>query len=172
MSENIISGLKNRLLQLFALYAPGAMTLRVNMNRWRGVHIGKDVFIGTDVLLETSYPWLISIGNRVNIGMRTTIIGHFHHPEDRVLNRKTVKPTVRIEDEVYIGPGVIILPNVTIGKGAVVSAGSVVTRNIPPLVLARGNPAEPVARCGISLNFLKADVKEFYLKLRPIGKKN
>jgi acetyltransferase-like isoleucine patch superfamily enzyme len=169
--ENSIIGAKNRLLQILALYAPGAMTWRVRLHRWRGVNIGEDVFIGTGALLETSYPWLISIGSRVNIGVRTIVIAHFHLPKDLVQNPKTVKPTVYIEDDVYIGPGVIVLPNVTIGKGAVVSAGSVVTRNIPSLTLVRGNPAEPIARCGIPLRFLQANVDEFYLKLRPFRKK-
>lgn len=172
MNENKIIGIKNRILQIFALYAPGAMTLRVKLHQWRGVHIGNDVFIGTGSLLESSYPWLISIGHRVNIGVRTIIIGHFHFPKDRIMNKRDMKPTVRIEDDAYIGPGVIILPNVTIGKGAVVSAGSVVTRNIPPLVLARGNPAEPVARCGVPLQFLQPNIDEFYVKLRPIRKKD
>jgi acetyltransferase-like isoleucine patch superfamily enzyme len=61
------------------------------------------------------------------------------------------RPTVRIEDDVYLGPGVIVLPNVMIGRGAVVSAGSVVTRSVPPRTLVQGNPAKPVARCGASL---------------------
>ena len=142
------------------------------MHRWRGVNIGQNVFIGVGALLESSYPWLISIGNQVNIGVRTIIIAHFHFPKDRVMNQKIVKPTIRIEDEAYIGPGVIILPNVKIGRGAVVSAGSVVTHNIPPLVLVRGNPAEPIARCGVPLLHLQPNLDEFYLKLRPIRKKN
>ena len=169
--ENLFVAAKNRLLQIIALYAPGATTLRVQLHRWRGVKIGNEVFIGTDSLLETSYPWLISIGSKVNIGVRAIIIAHFHHPKDWVLDRKTGKPTVRIEDEVYIGPGVIILPNVTIGKGAVVTAGSTVTRNIPPYTLVGGNPAIPIARCGAPLIWNKANLDDFYLKLRPIQKK-
>jgi acetyltransferase-like isoleucine patch superfamily enzyme len=77
------------------------------------------------------------------------LIGHLRDStaQARVLDRHTV----RLEDNVYLGPGVIVLPNVTIGHGAVVSAGSVVTRSVPPHTLVQGNPAKPVARCGVSL---------------------
>ena len=68
----------------------------------------------------------------------------------------------------YIGPGVIVLPNVTIGKGAVVSAGSVVTRSIPAHTLARGNPAMPVAHCGVSLGG-GVSYEQFLNHLTPIA---
>jgi hypothetical protein len=75
--------------------------------------------------------------------------------------------SIRIEDDVYLGPGVIILPRVTIGRGAVVAAGSVVTRSVPPMTLVQGNPAKPVARCGIPL-VANTDWNEFVCNLRPI----
>jgi len=50
---------------------------------------------------------------------------------------------VRIGSDVWIGGGAIILPGVTIGDGAVIGAGSVVTRNVGPGVIAAGNPARP-----------------------------
>lgn len=59
--------------------------------------------------------------------------------------------SVTIEDSVFVGPGCIILPNVVIGHGAVVCAGSVVTRSIAPMLMVQGNPAAPIARCGIPL---------------------
>ena len=60
-----------------ALYAPGATSLRVWLHRRRGVQIGAETFISTDVLLETSRPELISIGRGVVIGIRAVIIAHF-----------------------------------------------------------------------------------------------
>ena len=71
------------------------------------------------------------------------------------------------EDEAFIGPGVIILPNVTIGRGAVVAAGSVVSHSVPPMTMVQGNPAKPIAKCGISLAE-KHSLREFYKQLRPI----
>lgn len=161
--EPLFSGAKNRLLQVLALYAPGATTLRPKLHRWRGVEIGRDVFISTDTLLETAYPELVSIGDEVVIGIRCVIIGHFRLDEEEPLKR----PSVRIEDQVFIGPGVYVLPNVTIGHGAVVNAGSVVTRSVAPLTMVQGNPAVPVARCGIPLG-AHTPLKEFYRALRPL----
>jgi acetyltransferase-like isoleucine patch superfamily enzyme len=75
--------------------------------------------------------------------------------------------SVRIEDDVFIGPGVMIMPNVTIGAGAVIAAGSVVTRSVAPLTMVQGNPAKPIARCGLPLG-MNTPIKEFYRGLTPI----
>ncbi len=167
MRENRWAGFRNRFLQIIARFAPGATTLRPKLHRWRGVRIGEGVFIGTDALLETSRPHLVEIGDGVAIGIRATIIAHFRASTkaDRAGDEKKV--SVRIQDDVFIGPGVIILPNVTIGHGAVVTAGSVVSRSVPPLTMVSGNPAKPMARCGVPLG-MKTPLKEFYRKLKPI----
>lgn len=158
-NEPLLAGMRNRMLQVLALYAPGAETLRVRLHRARGVQIGNGCFIGTAALIETSRPYLVSIGNGVAIGIRSVIIGHF---------REVPKcPSVRIDDDAFIGPGAIILPNVTVGRGAVVSAGSVVTRSVAPMTVVQGNPAQPVARCGVPLG-LKTPLREFYRHLKPI----
>ena len=165
ISDSVLLGLKNRLLQSVALSVPGYKTMRVWLHRLRGVAIGSNVSIGLSVIIETAYPGLIFIGNNVTIGIRSTIIGHLR--DSTVQARDNHQPTVRIEDNVYIGPGVLILPNVTIGHGAVVSAGSVVSRSVPPQTLVRGNPAEPLAHCGVSLGG-GVSYEEFIRHLTPI----
>jgi acetyltransferase-like isoleucine patch superfamily enzyme len=114
------------------------------------------------VIIDSAYPSLVSIGNQVRLGTRTLIIAHFGESVDKTRGQ----PTVRIEEEVYIGPGAIILPNVTVGRGAVVTAGSVVNRSVPPLTMVQGNPAKPIARCGVPLAGNSYD--EFIRKLTPI----
>ncbi len=155
-----------RLLAVVARVAPGAESVRPALHRWRGAHIGAGVHIGTDVLLETSKPHLVWIGDDVAIGIRTTVIAHFRGsvPVD---TSGEPRISVRIEDHAFVGPGSIVLPNVTIGQGAVVAAGSVVTRSVPPLTMVQGNPAQPVAKCGVPLG-VKTPIREFYKRLKPI----
>jgi acetyltransferase-like isoleucine patch superfamily enzyme len=156
MRERLLPGLKNRILQTLARFAPGATTTRVLLNRWRGVHIGKDVWIGYDTIIETSCPHLVTIRDRAQIGLRVTIIAH---------NRE--QQGVVIEEDAAIGAGVIVLPNVTVGRGAIVTAGSVVTKSVPPKTMVRGNPAQPIATVEVPFA-LGVSLKEFAKGLRPI----
>lgn len=151
-------GLINRVLQLLARIVPGAETIRVMLHRARGVHIGKNVWISQDVILETAHPELITIEDRAFIGIRVTIIAHM----------RELRQGVRIEHDAFVGPGVIILPNVAIGHGAVVTAGSVVTSSVSPMSVVQGNPAVPVATCGIPLR-PETTVKEFSRRLKPVS---
>jgi acetyltransferase-like isoleucine patch superfamily enzyme len=165
--ERRFVAIRNRVLQLLARFLPGYSNLRVRFHHWRGVRIGTGVSIGYDVILETAHPEWIWMGNDIQVGMRTTVIAHMTQmrlPQDA---RAGQFISVRIEDEVFLGPGVIILPRVTIGRGAVVTAGSVVTRSVPPMTLVQGNPAKPVARCGIPL-VADTDWKDFVCHLRPV----
>ena len=154
----MLRAIKVRLLQVLALYVPGAWSIRVWLHRWRGMRVGHDVFIGTDAMIETEHPERVWIGSRVTIGARCTIIAHF----------RGARSGVTIEDDVFIGPGAIILPGVIIRRGAVVSAGSVVTSAVPEMTVVQGNPARAVARCGIPLSS-RTPASEFYRKLRPLN---
>jgi acetyltransferase-like isoleucine patch superfamily enzyme len=74
---------------------------------------------------------------------------------------------VVIEEDATLGPGVIVLPAVTIGRGAMVTAGSVVTKSVPAMTMVRGNPAEPVATVEVPFG-LEVSVKQFAKGLRPL----
>jgi acetyltransferase-like isoleucine patch superfamily enzyme len=158
MTDGLFLGTKNRMLQLIARNAPGALSLRPRLHRWRGVKIGRNVWVGYDAIIETSYPFLVTIGNEATIGIRAIIIAHFQGLDKGVV----------IEDGAFLGPGVIILPNVVIGRGAVVTAGSVVTRSVPPMTVVQGNPAVPIAKCGIPLS-RNVRVEEFSRHLKPLS---
>ncbi len=155
MKEFPLRGLANRVFQHLARILPGAQSLRVMLHRARGVRIGKGVWIGYDVILDTSRPFLIELEDNCTLSMRVTIVAHF---------RETTG--VKIERDAFVGAGAIILPNVVVGRGAVVTAGSVVTCSVPPMTVVQGNPAVPVAKCGISL-VPGVTVKEFSSKLQP-----
>jgi serine acetyltransferase len=156
VKENAVRGAINRLFQHLARIMPGAQTLRVKLHRARGVHIGNDVWIGYDVILDTSRPYLITIGDRASLSMRVTVIAHFRETQG-----------VTIEEDAFIGPGVLILPNVVIGRGAVVTAGSVVTKSIPPMTMVQGNPAVAIAKCGVPLT-PEVSLKTFSRRLIPL----
>ena len=119
----IIGSLINRL----AFVCPGGYSVRPRLQRWRGARIADNVWIGLYVSIDDLHPSALSIGENCTIGLRTSILTHsYWGPRRPESNGKVV-----IEDDVYIGPHCVILPNVRIGRGAVVSAGSVVTRNVP-----------------------------------------
>lgn len=155
--EPLIRGTVNRILQSLARIAPGAQSLRVMLHRARGVKIGKGVWIGYDVILDTARPSLITIEEGAAISMRATIIAHFKE----FLG-------VRIERDAFIGPGAVILPNVVIGRGSVVKAGSVVSQSVPPMTVVQGNPAVAVARCGVALR-QDISLKTFSRYIRPLA---
>jgi acetyltransferase-like isoleucine patch superfamily enzyme len=156
MSEQLWRGLKNRFLQMVARNIPGSTTWRVTLHRWRGVNIGENVWIGYDSIIETSCPELVTIRDGAAIGIRVTIIAH---------NRE--QRGVLIEEDAGIGPGAIILPNVKIGRGAIVTAGSVVTKSVPARTMVQGNPAKPIATVETPLR-LNVSLKEFAKGLRPL----
>lgn len=143
---------------MFTMIVPGGGTLRVSLHRARGVSIGTNVWISLNVVLETEFPNLITIGDDAFIGIGVIVIAHF----------KESHRGVRIGKQAFIGPGAIILPNVEIGEGAVVTAGSVVTSSVPAMTVVQGNPAVPIAKCGVPL-VPDTPLMEFSLRLQPFG---
>ncbi len=137
----VIIGLKNRVLHLVAHFAPGAMSVRVWLHRLRGVNIGRNVWIGYGRSLSKPHVpiSLLSAITRLLAYVRCSL---------RTFASEKVS---EFEEDVFIGPGAIILPGVTVGRGAVVTAGSVVAESVPPATMVQGNPARPVASCGAVL---------------------
>lgn len=93
----------------------------------------------------------VTIGDRVLIGHRTSIISDDHgfdDPEVAIIDQEKKSAPVIIRDNVFIGSGVTILPGVIVEEGAVIGAGSVVTRNVHRNTIVAGNPAAVIRRRG------------------------
>jgi acetyltransferase-like isoleucine patch superfamily enzyme len=120
----VLGSLLNRL----AFICPGGYRVRPALQRWRGVKMGKRLWLGLYVYIDDLHPAALSIGNDCSIGMRTSILTHFYWGP----RRATSNGQVVIEDDVFVGPHCVILPNVRIGQGSVITAGTVVSRNVPP----------------------------------------
>jgi acetyltransferase-like isoleucine patch superfamily enzyme len=114
-------------------YGPGQI-------RRDGVHIGAYSRINRDCTLDVRGS--IWIGDNVSVSPEVMILTAAHGVDDPLFRVETRR--VVIEDHVYIGSRAIILPGVTLGRGSVVAAGAVVTRDVPPLGIVAGVPARPV----------------------------
>lgn len=107
------------------------------------IRIGARTFANFGLVALDVTP--ITIGDDVQIGPNVQLLTPTHpvDPEPRRAKVEGGKP-ITIGDNVWLGGGVIVCPGVTIGENTVVGAGSVVTRDLPPNVVAVGNPARPV----------------------------
>jgi maltose O-acetyltransferase len=91
----------------------------------------------------------ITIGDDVQLGPNVQLLTPTHPLEAEPRRRKwEAAEPITIGDNVWLGGGVIVCPGVTIGEDTVVGAGAVVTRDLPPGVLALGNPARVVRELG------------------------
>ena len=106
------------------------------------IEIGNNVLIASNVQIYTAtHP--VEISERFTPNWT---------PESKEYFCRTYALPVRIEDNCWIGGGVIVLPGVTIGKGTVIGAGSVVTKNIPENVVAVGNPCRVLRKINLDKN--------------------
>ena len=124
----LFSTILSRIFGKLAFIAPGGGSLRPWLHRLRGVRIGKNVWIAQMVYIDELHPGDVEIGDNCTIGYRSSIFTHFYWGRKRA----TSGGRVVIEKDVFVGPHCVILPNVRIGEGAVIRAGTVVSRNVPP----------------------------------------
>lgn len=109
----------------------------------RNLILGDDVDLALDVLITTNGG--VEIGDRSMIGYRTQILSQNHIiPEnrERIFGAGHKREKVVIGNDVWIGANAIVLPGVEIGEGAIVAAGSVVTKDVPPYAIVAGVPAK------------------------------
>ena len=117
------------------------------------VRLGKNVFINfNSVFLDTC---LTTIGDRTLVGPNVSFYSGTH-PLDPVIRQGTRGPElgkeIHVEQDCWIGGNVVILPGVTIGRGSVVGAGSVVTKSVPAFTVVAGNPARVIRKIDTAMD--------------------
>jgi len=143
---------RKRLLRLGGRFFP-LLSGRLRCLRASNVVIGELVYIGEDLLiteiLESREP-TIEIGDRVAIAQRVTLVTASDPNWSRLYGHVRIdRGPIIIKEDAWLGAGVIVLPNVTIGVGAIIAAGAVVTKDVPDFCVVGGVPAKILKRLDI-----------------------
>ena len=145
--NQIITIIKKKLFKYVAKFSPGC-GLRIWLLRKCNYHIGRDVYIGEDLIIIDDLRDIqtnLNIGDRASISPRVTFVLHTKPNLSKIADYvNSRKGKINIEQDVWIGTGSVILPDVTIGEGAVVGANSVVTNDVPPYTVVGGVPAKHI----------------------------
>jgi acetyltransferase-like isoleucine patch superfamily enzyme len=143
---NIVRGIFNRILHIIVRFSPGATTIRPFLHKLRGVKIYGKVYIGEDVYIENEHPECVELHHGSGIALRSTIIAH---------TRGVGKVIIGKNANIFAGCMVIASANqiLSIGEGAVLAAGSVVTSDVQPYTFVGGVPAKPIAHVTVPLTW-------------------
>lgn len=138
---------KKKILKPLARIMP-ISNLRIAVLRMCGYSIGKEVFIGEDLIISDNiHDKKVIIGDRVSVAPRVTLVTNSAPNLSRIRPYiKEVNGIIKIEKDAWIGAGAIILPDITVGEGAVVGAGAVVIKDVPPYTVVGGVPAKVIKK--------------------------
>lgn len=136
--------LKDHWFNSWAQHAPWG-GFRKWLQRQRGAKIGKGVHWGTNIVVDNAFPYFVVIEDGASIAGNDYFLVH-NKPLDYHRNccESFVAP-IFVRKNAWVAINVTVLPGVEIGEGSIVSAGSVVSKDIPPFTVAKGNPAKVVA---------------------------
>lgn len=119
----------------FFSYRLPSNKLRVFFTRLRGIKVGKNVYLGREIIFDRVFPSLIQIGDNSSIGDRCIISAHAHATVPRDLHNWKIFEKVErvvIGTNVWIMPRVTIIPGIEIGDNTVITTGSIIDKNIEP----------------------------------------
>ena len=136
--------LKDHWLGNWAMHAPWG-GVRKWLQRQRGVKIGKKVHWGTNVIVDNTFPNFVVIEDGASISGNDYFLAHAKPLKYHTACAESFVAPIIVHKHAWIAINVTVLPGVEIGEGAIVSAGSVVSKDIPPFTVAKGNPAKVVA---------------------------
>lgn len=136
----------------WALLEPFApRKLRPSLMRRMGCHVGKGCFIGDHVRIDTGHADMITLEDGVSVAGGARLLCHQRDFRDYCVGDDynklgyTIKPIV-LQKGCLVGMESFVLPGVTIGEGAIVGAGSLVTKDVPAWTIAIGRPATVVKK--------------------------
>lgn len=117
----------------------------------RGLKVGHNCTIHFDTILDPPHCDHIEIGDNVTFAPRVHVLAHDGSTKNHLGFTEIKK--VKIEDNVFLGAGSMVLPGVVIGANSIVGAGSIVTKNVPQNTVVAGNPA--VVLCSLESSLEK-----------------
>jgi acetyltransferase-like isoleucine patch superfamily enzyme len=120
--------------------------LRIKAQQAKGVKIGKNVYLGYDVNIDTAYPELVEIEDYARIGIGAIILAHSRPADAWMKHLGEQVAAVRIRRHASLYAGAIVMPGVTVGEYAIVREGSVVTADVPPFTMVAGSPAHVIEK--------------------------
>lgn len=140
----MLFALKKKLLKALFPIVP-FLRLRIWFLKLCGYKIGKDVYLGSSLVISdiAKRKNNITIQDRVSFGPNVTLITDSSPNNSKLIKLfPLISGSILIEEDVWLGAGVIVLPNIVIGKCSVIAAGAVVNKNIPPYSIVAGVPAK------------------------------
>ncbi len=135
--------IRNIILYRLAFFCP-LNSWRVWMHRRRGCHIGKEVYIAQQCVLDNAYPELIFIEDYAIVAQGSTLLAHTSLRSCFYGVVQCVAAPVVISHHADVAINSLILPGVTVGEYAIVSVGAVVSKNVKPYTIVQGNPAKEI----------------------------
>lgn len=128
-----------------------------------GMSVGEYVWLGDNCIFDRSFCFLIKLGNHVTLSNNVQILAHDASLYDFIHYTKV--GMVEIDDYAFVGAGSFIMPGVHIGKGAVIAARSLVTKDVPSGEVWGGSPAKKMCnRTELENKFLNSSYKKFELE--------
>lgn len=154
MISSALKHIRNAILLKYCMYSVilsplNYRKIRPILWRWMGAKVGKDCFIGYEVWVDMTNTELIEMEDHVHIANRCLLLCHQrdlsdYHIGDDYAKLGYHKRKIVLKKGCLIGMNSMVMPGVTIGEGAIVGAGSLVTKDIPAWTIATGRPAKVV----------------------------
>ena len=152
--KRALKGVFNALLLKYCMYSViltplNYRKIRPILWRWMGANVGRSVFIGYEVWMDFNNSELIELEDNVHVANRCLLLCHQRDLSNYYIGDDYSKlpyhrKKIHLKKGCLVGMDSIILPGVTIGEGAIVGAGSLVTKDIPAWTIASGRPAKVI----------------------------